>query len=116
MRRLVVVALLAGCGRLAFDSQSAPSSDAGTDAPIVHTRRPNVIVLGVRGANPSTMWDALVSANAQNRSSITGSTTIDDGALATADVVILLDPQKQYSAAESAAIANVVARGAGSWR
>jgi hypothetical protein len=124
MRHVALAVVLAGCGRFSFDPLSDPSgSDAGDArpsdaprmdaAPIIHDHPPNVVVLGTLGASVSTMWDALVTARAQNRASITGSTTINDVALAQAEVVIVMAPQKVYSAAESAAIQRVVARGGG---
>jgi hypothetical protein len=120
MRRLALAVLLVGCGRLSFDPLGASGDGSSNDgvavdvvAPIVHDHAPNVFILGVRGASATTMWDAVVTAKARNTASITGAATIDDVALANAEVLIVLALQKTYSPAESAAIQRFVARGGG---
>jgi hypothetical protein len=110
----LLLVMLAGCGRVAFDPLETPLDAASPDTSIgtVHTGRPNIMVLGVQGAFPATMFDAWITSRAQNRASITGNTIVDDAALANTDVIILLSPQKSsYTMAESTAIAAVVARG-----
>ena len=113
MRRVLLLVVLTACGRVNFDEARGDGGGAGDDGGTLHSGRPNITILGVNGGLAHTMFDSWITATAQNRMSITGTTTIDDATLATADLVILLDPQKTYSAAESAAIANVVARGGG---
>ena len=121
MRRALLLVMVTACGRLGFDASRSASDaqrgdaqqgDGSFDAPkTVHMGRPNVTILGTYGPMAATMFDAWITTNAQNRSSITGSTTINDAALANTDLIILVDPQKTYSFAESASIAKVVGRG-----
>jgi hypothetical protein len=111
MRRVLLLVVLTACGRLSFDSTTGLDTDGRP--PTIHSGRPQITILGVKGALPNVMHDAWITSVAQNRSAITGNTTIDDAALANTDVIILLDPQKTYSTAESQAIASVVKRGGG---
>jgi hypothetical protein len=112
MRWAVVLVVVTACGRIGFDN-ATQSSDPDARPPTIHSGRPQITILGVKGTLPNTMHDAWITSVAQNRSAITGNTTIDDAALANTEVILLLDPQKTYSAAESEAIANVVKRGGG---
>jgi hypothetical protein len=114
MRCLVVAVLLVGCGRVSFDPMNGSSTtDATFDGPrTVHTGLPYfTTVLGVQGAMPTTMFNAWITSHTNNRGDIAGNTTITDANLAQTELIVLIAPQRLYTAPEAQAIAKVVERG-----
>ncbi len=107
MWSLIIVALTAGCGRVAFD----PRIDA--IEPPIHTGIPRVLYFGSAAVRPTTQFDAWVAAQSSAVDNLSASTEITPTLFDGYDVVILRVLGRPFSSSEALVLREFVERGNG---